>query len=636
MAEEKVRLTVEWALWGKQPGDHDYRVLSCSQDGLTAQGFDQILNRFSIGTPDTLPQATIIWAGKGEEARIGIAIHKPSETPDAAGRRIAEIHYFCVRYHQLMTNPVSYLELYRRFRALRPPFQGQVTIEAEPMRPDLVAAEVDEKVMSTAALLLAGKPVCIVCEEGVSLIRRLSFLDHVSAMLPYGMRSRFSASTWTSSTAQHNIRLSFTEDRREDSSNVIWGELARIPYEEENARVYLGLLANHADRRALVAKLAQATKPMPFGRDTRPLGVLDKSYYDPREEVVPVKERDRAEDVITELAEALERDDATAAHECIQRLLYLSQGHTSRDRQIRIRQIIEDEALFFPHRRLGEDQSRALYGSLLRLAFGQTLSRDSLEAVIKTASHPLPPGLLAALLKMPSYDVVVRLSIAWRISPDELARALDGYQGSELVYAVTGQGVSTRLVEIVCNELARRQKSGEKYDSQLATELERNGFLADVLAHHYPASYQKQFELLLPLLKSAYGEAPLGVEELERALTSRYVMPTAALVSAVVYLYGPGAGDVLVGHFLKRMTDKIQLADSVREVILRNLAAAQHAPRQGSPALVPAAPQPNWQDRAQEGKGRRRRVDGQTLLFFVLPLLLLGMVGLFVLLGGLG
>ena len=101
-----------------------------------------------------------------------------------------------------------------------------------PTRRALFAPD-DELAARTAALLLTGNPVCILDADRVSLTDRLEFIDSVMSLLPYGMWSRMSASTWTSSTYQgHKFRLFFSNAPRqinEQDHVVIWGHPERSP-----------------------------------------------------------------------------------------------------------------------------------------------------------------------------------------------------------------------------------------------------------------------------------------------------------------------------------------------------------------------------------------------------------------------
>ena len=601
MAGRTVRLDVEWALWGKEPGDHDYRVLACSQSGLTEQKFDQILNRFSIGTPDTLPQVTIVWSGREDgEERIGIAIHESSATPDKVGRRIAVTRYFCVRYEQLAYQPVSYLALYRRLRTLRLPQQGELRIDVDRMRPDEIASSVNEQVMSTAALLLTDKSVCIVCDDKVGLDERLLFLDTVAAMLPYGMRSKLSASTWTSSTAQHNIRLSFTADARDEAHNVFWGRPTPISSEAQTSQEYMRLLLNHADRKSLIARLAQATDLMGFGpRQSRlPLAVLDQSYREPAHGVDALRETDRPEKVVRSLADALQRQDVDAAKSFIGRLKYLSHDLGVQGRRDELKQILKEELLLSPRPWLEGDYVEEMYGSLLRLTFGRSLSKRTLNEVHGIVHGVFSPLLLDALARMHTYDPVASVSIARRRSSEALQKVLTGYSGAELVHAAAGLDADESFIDTVCKELARRYKSQEGMDSGLAEALERSGFLGGVLETCYPGQYKRQFELMLSLLKVAYGEGALGDQELESALNGTKTMPSRALLSAVAYLYGSGAGDALTDRFLRKKVEEFDLTTTTRDVIRKNMALRRPkpAPTGGHPVLAPR--QDTWQQRA--------------------------------------
>jgi hypothetical protein len=54
--------------------------------------------------------------------------------------------------------------------------------------------------MRTAALVLTRRPVCVLGAREASVDDRLQFIDTVMAMLPYGIRTRMSAATWTRAT----------------------------------------------------------------------------------------------------------------------------------------------------------------------------------------------------------------------------------------------------------------------------------------------------------------------------------------------------------------------------------------------------------------------------------------------------
>jgi len=224
-----VRVAAQWALRGKLQSDRGYRLLSCSSGDLNAHNFEEILTRYSPGTLEELPQVTVSWIPSGEANKSyqAIAIHEFSEDGqfDLDGRRIVFTRYFCAPYWQLAEASISYQVLYENFRGLqldpvnRPPITVDLKGRGLEVSPTWKAA------LGVVELLLSGSPVCIIDADRVELHNRLAFIDLVMTLLPYGFRSRMSASTWTSSTTQrHKFRLFFSNSPR----------IARSPDEQDH------------------------------------------------------------------------------------------------------------------------------------------------------------------------------------------------------------------------------------------------------------------------------------------------------------------------------------------------------------------------------------------------------------------
>ncbi|MFD0536728.1 hypothetical protein ACFQY7_26375 [Actinomadura luteofluorescens] len=111
MSTDGVRLTPEWALWGKDPQERDFRLLRCSDVRLGRHDFSEIISRYSPGTHTDLPQVAISWTRLGDEIYLGFAIQEWSSEGDRLGRDIAVTRYFGVPYFQLR-RPISYVDLY--------------------------------------------------------------------------------------------------------------------------------------------------------------------------------------------------------------------------------------------------------------------------------------------------------------------------------------------------------------------------------------------------------------------------------------------------------------------------------------------------------------------------------------------
>lgn len=238
---------------------------------LSRDDFEEIRTVYTIGTPEKLPQVTTAWVGSGDDAHLVLAIQTWSDEEDRRHRRIARTHYFCVPYARITQppHPVSYEDLYHVLGMCSLTTDRQLVVPVPTLDSGAVAARIDGTAMTTAALLMTGQHVCVVDGEAVPTIERLRFLDTVAALLPYGMRARLTASTWASSTADHKIRLAFTQHVPARTYPVAWGQLAEIPRHEEDAYRYLTLLGRHAPDAKLVDWLAARTEPLTFGKNGR-------------------------------------------------------------------------------------------------------------------------------------------------------------------------------------------------------------------------------------------------------------------------------------------------------------------------------------------------------------------------------
>lgn len=264
-----VLVTAEWAIWGKQPnGRDDYKILDSSQGRLGPDNFAMIVTRFGARPPKAQPQVTI--AGLSRSQRyLALNIEEPSSWSDGMGRQFTVTRCFCIPYAQVTERPVSYEALYRALNETSLPTDNPLTIEIPEFDPEEIASRVDPTVVGAAALLLTGEPVCIVADEAVPMLDRLSFLDAVAALLPYGMRTTLTASTWTSSTTSHQIRLSFAEHARDSTHMIPWGTPADIPHTHEIARRYFDLLARQPNLAELIGRLVIATEPLSFASTDR-------------------------------------------------------------------------------------------------------------------------------------------------------------------------------------------------------------------------------------------------------------------------------------------------------------------------------------------------------------------------------
>ncbi|WP_079313812.1 hypothetical protein [Microbispora sp. GKU 823] len=261
----------EWALEGKRPGSYDeYGLLEWSDGRLDREVFDKLRHRYAASTAGDLPQVTIGTARISENGEISyylvLAIREWSGHRDFANRKIAYTRWFYVPYEQLVDQPVSYTALYIAFAALplepRPP----LTVAVPPYDPEAMAPGPDT--LSAAALLLNGRPVCVIGADAVPMIDRLRFADTVAALLPYGTRTRFTAATWTSSTSEHNIKLSFARYAPEGAQTVVWGRGAESVHEQTPSKLcYQFYTRSDVPATEMIARLARQAEPLSIEKD---------------------------------------------------------------------------------------------------------------------------------------------------------------------------------------------------------------------------------------------------------------------------------------------------------------------------------------------------------------------------------
>lgn len=268
MTARTVQVTVEWARLGKEAHDPGYRLLECSDGAIRSKNFEDVLTRYSPGTLEKLPQVTISWLLDSNKQRyyVAIAIYDEPEQGqyDVSGREFVPTRYFCVPFSELAAGSVSYQAMYEQFQGLRLPRPSRDPIETE-LPESQSAGPAADLAMRVAALLLTLKPVCILGADHVELAQRLQFIDTVASLLPYGIRSNLSASTWASSTyTRHKLRLFFASaDRRAAKPDhvVIWGPPVNTPIGHGYADEYIKRLRSGAVQ---PAQLAQDKELMGF------------------------------------------------------------------------------------------------------------------------------------------------------------------------------------------------------------------------------------------------------------------------------------------------------------------------------------------------------------------------------------
>lgn len=267
MSNETVQVTAEWALWGKEPHDVEYRLLRCSNGSFSASNFEELITRYSPGTLDSLPQVAIAWGASDHEKYLAITIHRAAGPGlhDASGRKVVLTYCFCVPFHELAAGPVSYQAMYEVFRREQLSAAGHGGIKVD--LPVMNVPDPGRRMpMLAASLLLTNMPVCILGADRVDLETRLAFLDSVMALLPYGMRAEMSASTWTNSIyEEHKFRLFFTSARRHADQHVLRWDPDRVVSVRHDSGDYLHWLSTSTSTK--MDLLARQSRPSGFRLD---------------------------------------------------------------------------------------------------------------------------------------------------------------------------------------------------------------------------------------------------------------------------------------------------------------------------------------------------------------------------------
>ncbi len=570
-----VRLTSEWAVGGKPPGSgDDYAILSCSQGQLDHNAFEDIRTRYAIGTPAELPQVTIAWVGAEENARLILAIQDWSGEEDRRRRGIARTAYFCVPYDQVARSPVSYEALYRAFSGCRLPAAGPLVVPVPRLDPGALAAAVQETVMGVAALLMTDQHVCVVEGGAVPTSTRLRFLDTVAALLPYGMRTRLTASTWASSTAEHKIKLSFTEHVPPGAYAVAWGRAAEIPAHEDAAHAYLGLLRHHRPDAALVDWLATRTEQLSFNENgrSRALDLLREFGSSGGTAAgLSAAGQDQVERLLVECAEALDHGSPDDLENTLFRLDNATsrRGTTlSEEERSRCQKLIEERGLLLKDRALSTSLEAHLYETLVLAGYGSTVTYGEMRRILQEVPAP-SRALMTAIMHRPVPDLAVSITMADRLGHAALERQLESWSARQLVEVAARQPHDPRTVKIACDEIVKRGEDGAEA-AEIAQALHEHGYLVEAVSALHPAAGAR-FTRLRHLLWAAYGPEPQP-RDFERVFYSP-AGRSPALIAAAVCLYGPDAGDALtssVVSFLRGAELDAQTFDHVKRLLVES------------------------------------------------------------------
>jgi hypothetical protein len=548
-----VQLSVEWALWGKEPQSRDYKLLECSGGSIGADSFTEAITRYSPGNLDRLPQVTVSWLRPHEGQRyLAMAIH--DEGPglhDPGGRKIVFTRYFCAPYHQIAEQAGSYQSMFAAFDPFRLEVGQHDVVPPTPLGPEL-DGPVSPLAFQVAGLLLTCRPVCILQADLVTLDKRLRFLDSVMALLPYGMRSELSASTWASSTAKHKLRLFFAgAERGGDEHIVVWDQPDQGRTGRRHIDHYLAWLANGPE--AAQARLASLATPVKFNEqdiDKVISSLIESPPSAPRAQEngapwpwagsrPPVPQADVVA-ILRSFGRCLDEDDPVILEPDMGRLSTLLEGGPiPADDQQEYQRVLKENRLLFEGRPVPPRVQQDFYRLLVRLAFGPALTYQQ-YCMLEYCAGGRMHGPLLAVLDPSSPDRRAGLLIWNGLAGGDLA------VGSEeppavLVRAAASEDLSDEHAQVLCGiALTSLSRPTANLDREHLREvLAEYGYLAGVLYRLYPREDEFQRRWLEILLRLAHGNRLTG-RALQEVLDNPAFPPTPALFAAALALTDVG------------------------------------------------------------------------------------------------
>jgi hypothetical protein len=579
-----VPVGTEWALWGKDARDAEYRLLACSDGPVSAATFIEQITCFSPGSAETWPQVTVSgFLLDGAADYVALAIHDTSEgRHDAVGRGIVYTRYFCVPYPELAAGRVSYGDMYKAFADFWPDGRDRsakrFVLSCADRLPSSTALPGVQRLlaMRVASLLLTGRGVCVLGADGADASERLAFLDDVMSLLPYGMRSRFAGATWASSTAYDlKLRLFFADARgRGNDHEVFWHQPEYGPIDHSFADQYLRWLT--AGTPEPETRLAAVTEPMGFGQAevAMMLERLDVSYAKPPSAPVAVGAPGPAASVAAVLRECggrLRGGNPNFINTELDKLRQCLAFPTSPAMRAYFQQVIADEGLFQPRRSIEKHLLDDLYRLLLQLAFEVPLTYYGyceVEACLGQQPHK---QLVQAMQPAWLPDLRARMLAVKALGGRELKRMRSELRTMPvpLVAAVADTDVRADHARLLC-DLAVPPLCECLDPLALRQSLQVHAYLAPTLLRLYPGESQPQYERLRRLLRAAH-RGRLDRRDVPAILALPGQMPSVALFAAVAELADPADLSVAVYEFLANTIDTAKFNESTREWLLRTL-----------------------------------------------------------------
>lgn len=602
----------QWAVHGKRLDRLGYRVLACSTGQFSAQNFEEAISRFGPGTPGALPQVTLSYLKPrhAEGNYLALAIHRYADDMsggdgqlkyDDDGRRIVVTRYFCLPYLPLAEQAVSYQAMFRALDSAALPAENGPPIRVAIAAPGPASAAVDDLTMQAAALLLTTRPVCVLGADDTSLAGRLAFIDAVMSLLPYGLRAKMTAATWTRPTNRdHRFQLFFSDAARtaDRPDNILyWGrpEETRITPGDDWAYEYVTWLRDKIEEPT--AKLARVTEPTGFGRD-QVLRVLDDvigivgsdprlNYSETRQDYLHPRHVPRAgsaqgqsygEMILSGCGRHVAAGDQVKIKSDVSLLRNIVDDPANHQHRARYQEILRDTGLLRYSENLGGNASR-LYEYLLRVAFQVPLDYAAYcqveDCLADTDGGPPHAELLRAIGRCGVSDQRVMAITRWHLRVIDEPALTDWYLSGEvtvvdLIGLLSARWERPRHARAVCDVLLdylARMRSHIHNPNEVRRALRSQGFLAHALQASQTGHEQYQVSTLYTLLRYGY-QSGLDRNAIIQVLTAGNDPPTAPLLAAVLLYAEPWLAELAADAYTHAL---MQRAVAVTPAISRRI-----------------------------------------------------------------
>jgi hypothetical protein len=585
--DRSVTVEVQWALYGKTADREDYHVLACSARELSRANFAEVIGRFSPGTPETLPQVTVSYVPTSQPGGnyLALAIHNYLESgregsADNLGRPVAFTSYFCVPYLPLAEAAVGYRDLYIALRSLRLPPRNDspLSVTVTPSPP--LAPAVDPMTTQVAALLLMGRPVCVLGAQETTMTERLAFVDSVMALLPYGFRAKMTAATWTRATHRnHRFRLFFSGARRDTEQPdqvVYWGrpEETALTQDHDHSYWYQGwlstepvgrvlpLLCDLKQPRSLASKgdvleaLDAISLPPPAARGTRL--IRPRTLESAPETTAPTENAEEApgepgrEQFLLDCARYMNELNPRELNSTVSALRKMAKAGVTPAERARYREIVQQHRLFRHDEALGKSAAM-LHEVLLRIAFSAPLSYEDYCLIEDGTGNDIPdPGLLQAIEKAGLADNRVKAITYMQLPRAEAEKRLSAWYASKEVSAPelfnllaleVKRPQHTRLLcDVTIDYLRKTPEQGKP--KEIDRSLRQHSYLTGKLGSSLAGQDQYQVNALGWFLSAAYPDG-LTRSDIYHVMIGTKEPPTMAFLVAVLLMLADPADAAL-------------------------------------------------------------------------------------------